>query len=243
MSDICIVVGHGKSKNGGYDSGAISKDGKIHEFRVAKEIAKYCVDYLNATFMTTASLMNYKGDLYLTDRIKEVNKANYKFIAEIHLNAGGGTGTETYYYHGSPTGKKVADQISKEISSALGIKQRSNGVDDGGDKVKLNDNGKDYFAIIRDTKPTAVLVETVFIDTPSDLDKVKTWVGQKNCGEAIAKGIAKALNLELVPIEKEPEEKTLYRVCEGAYADYNAAIERKNALVKAGFKNAYIVGV
>lgn len=243
MSDICIIVGHGKSKNGGYDSGAVSKDGKTHEFKIAKEIAKYCVDYLNATYMTTASLMNYNGDLYLTDRIDKVNKADYKFIAEIHLNAGGGTGTETYYYHGSPTGKKVADRISKEISSALGVKQRSNGVDDGGDKVKLNKNGKDYFAIIRDTKPTAVLVETVFIDTESDLAKVKTADGQKECGVAIAKGIASALGFEAVPVDKELEKKTLYRVCEGAYADYNTAVERKNALVKAGFKNAYIVGV
>lgn len=242
MSDICIIVGHGKSKNGGYDSGAVSKDGKVHEFKIAKEIAKYCVDYLNAFYMTTASLMNYNGDLYLTDRIKAVNKANYKFIAEIHLNAGGGTGTETYYYHGSPTGKKVADQISKEISSALGVKQRSNGTDDGGDKVRLNDNGKDYFAIIRDTEPTAVLVETVFIDTASDLAKVNTADGQKKCGAAIAKGIAKALNLEPVPVEKEPEEKKLYRVCVGAYAVKSNAGAMKAGLEKLGF-DAYIVEV
>ena len=240
MSDICIVVGHGKSKTGGYDSGAVSKDGKIHEFKIAKEIAKYCADYLNATYMTTASLMNYNGDLYLTDRIKEVNKTSYKFIAEIHLNAGEGTGTETYYYNGSPTGKKVADQISKEISSALGIKQRSNGVDDGGDKVKLNKNGKDYFAIIRDTKPTAILVETVFIDTESDLNKVNTTDGQKKCGVAIAKGIAKALNLELVPVVTE--EKKLYRVCVGAYAVKSNADAMKAGLEKLGF-DAYIVEV
>lgn len=242
MSDICIIVGHGKSKSGGYDSGAVSKDGKTHEFKIAKEIAKYCADYLNAVYMTTASLMNYNGDLYLTDRIKEVNKANYKFIAEIHLNAGEGTGTETYYYHGSPTGKKVADQISKEISSALGVKQRSNGVDDGGDKVKLNKNGKDYFAIIRDTKPTAVLVETVFIDTASDLAKVKTADGQAKCGVAIAKGIAKALSLELIPVEKEPEEKKLFRVCVGTYAVKSNADAMKAGLEKLGF-DAYIVEV
>lgn len=242
MSDICIIVGHGKSKSGGYDSGAISKDGKTHEFKIAKEIAKYCADYLNATYMTTASLMNYNGDLYLTDRIKEVNKANYKFIAEIHLNAGEGTGTETYYYNGSPTGKRVADQISKEISSALGVKQRSNGVDDGGDKVKLNKNGKDYFAIIRDTKPTAVLVETVFIDTESDLAKVYTADGQKKCGVAIAKGIAKALNLELIPVVKEPEEKKLFRVCVGTYAVKSNADAMKAGLEKLGF-DAYIVEV
>ena len=242
MSDICIIVGHGKSKSGGYDSGAVSKDGKIHEFKIAKEIAKCCFEYLNANYMTTASLMNYNGDLYLTERIKEVNKSNYKFIAEIHLNAGGGTGTETYYYHGSPTGRKVADQISKEISSALGIKQRSNGTDDGGDKIKLNNNGKDYFAIVRDTNPTAVLVESVFIDTESDLAKVKTAAGQKICGEAIAKGIALGLGLKPIIKEQPIEDKKLYRVCVGAYSVKSNADAMKAGLEKLGF-DAYIVEV
>ena len=245
MSKICIIVGHGKSKSGGYDSGAVSKDGKTHEFKVAKEIAKHCVDYLNANYDVKADLMNYDGSLYLTDRIKAVNKADYDFIAEIHLNAGGGTGTETYYYHGSPTGKKVADQISKEISSALGVKQRSNGTDDGGDKVKLNDNGKDYFAIIRDTEPTAVLVETVFIDTASDLAKVKTADGQKKCGIAIAKGIAKGKGLKTISmpvVNEKPVEKKLYRVCVGAYSVKSNADAMKAGLEKLGF-DAYIVEV
>lgn len=253
MNKVCIIVGHGKSKSGGYDSGAVS--GIYHEFKIAKEIAKECVDYLNANYDIKADLMNYDGDLYLTERVAKVNKADYDFIAEIHLNAGGGTGTETYYYHGSERARNFADKISKEISSALGIKQRPSYGDDakkdkdkdGGDKTKLGKNGKDYFAIIRDTKPTAVLVETVFIDTPSDLNKVKSKDGQKACGNAIARGIAKAYDIPPVvaekPVEKPTEGNKLYRVCEGAYSDYKTATERKEALVKAGFKNAYLVEV
>lgn len=240
MNKVCIIVGHGKSKSGGYDSGAVS--GIYHEFKIAKEIAKECVDYLNANYEIKTDLMNYDGDLYLTERIKKVNKADYDFIAEIHLNAGGGTGTETYYYHGSPTGKKVADRISKEISSALSVKQRSNGTDDGGDKVRLNDNGKDYFAIIRDTKPTAILVETVFIDTASDLAKVKTADGQKACGIATAKGIADGLGLVLKPkaTNNTTESEKLYRVCVGAYSVKSNADAMKAGLEKLGF-DAYIV--
>lgn len=243
MNKICIIVGHGKSKDGGYDSGAVN--GSYHEFKIAREIAKYAAEHLNANYDVKADLMNYDGSLYLTDRIKKVNKADYDFIAEIHLNAGGGTGTETYYYHGSPTGKKVADQISKEISSALGVKQRSNGTDDGGDKVRLGKNGKDYFAIIRDTEPTAVLVETVFIDTASDLAKVKTADGQKECGIAIAKGIAKGKDLKTISkpvVSEKPAEKKLYRVCVGAYAVKSNADAMKAGLEKLGF-DAYIVEV
>lgn len=188
MSKICFIVGHGKSKTGGYDSGATS--GNYHEFKIAKEIAKYAQEYYNKNYDEHCDLMNYDGSLYLQDRINKCKDNTYDFIAEFHLNAGGGTGTECYYHHGSEKGRKYADQICKDIAAALGVKQRANGTDDGGDKIKLGKNG-DYFGIIRDTKPTAVLIETVFIDTKTDLDKVKTAAGQKKCGEAIAKAVAK----------------------------------------------------
>lgn len=190
MAKICFIVGHGKSKAGVYDSGAVF--GNYHEFKIARGIAKYAYEYYNANYDEQCDLMNYDGDLYLTDRIEKVNKNDYDFIAEFHLNAGGGTGTECFYYHGSETGQKYADKICKNIASAMDVVQRANDSSDydGGDKVKLNSRGKDYFAIIRDTKPCAVLIETVFIDRESDLSKVKTDAGKKKCGEAIAKAVA-----------------------------------------------------
>lgn len=182
MRKICIVVGHGRSRSGGYDSGAVSRDGRYHEFKIAREIAKYASQSLGC------ELMNYGGELYLTDRIKAINAADYDFIAEIHLNAGGGTGTETYYYHGSPTGERAAAAISAEIADEFSVPNR-------GAKIRLGKGGRDYFAIVRDTKPTAVLVETLFIDRESDLGKLRDADGQRRCGEAIARGIAKALGL------------------------------------------------
>lgn len=185
---ICIIVGHGKSKSGGYDSGAVSKDKKYHEFKIAREIAKNCVSELIAAGFE-CELMNYMGDLYLTERIKAVNAGDYDFIAEIHLNAGGGTGAEAFYCHTNATGKKYAAAISKSIASVLNIRDR-------GAKVKLNSNGKDYFAIIRDTKPCAVLVETAFIDT-DDLYKVDASAEQYECGKAIAQAIASVNGVKL----------------------------------------------
>lgn len=187
---VCIIVGHGKSRSGGYDSGAVSKDGKTHEFSIAKEIAKYAAEYLGC------ALMNYDGDLYLTERIRKVNAADYDFIAEIHLNAGGGKGVEVFYYNGSPTGLKVSKEICAEISEQLGVENR-------GAKVRMGENGRDYFAIIRDTRPTAVLVETVFIDNNQDLAKVKNADGQRRCGEAIGRAIEKSLGVEKTEITVE----------------------------------------
>lgn len=178
---ICIIVGHGKSRSGGYDSGALSKDKQQHEFKIAREIANYCATELRAAGYD-CDLMNYNGNLYLTERIKAVNAADYDFIAEIHLNAGGGSGAEAYYCHNSLIGKKYAAAISKSIATAFNIRDR-------GAKVRLGKSGKDYFGIIRDTKPCAVLVETVFIDT-DDVAKVATSAGQSKCGRAIAAAIA-----------------------------------------------------
>lgn len=130
--------------------------------------------------------MNYNGELYLVDRINEINKRDYDFVAEIHLNAGGGTGTETYYYHGSERGKKAADVICKNISEALAVKNR-------GSKIRLGKNGKDYFGFIRQTKPCAILIETVFIDNENDLAKIKTEQGMKECGIAIGRALESVL--------------------------------------------------
>ena len=165
---ICLCVGHGKNAWGRYDPGAVSKDQKYHEHRIAKKIAKYAADYLGC------DLINHDGSLCLSERIKAVNAGNYDFAADIHLNAGGGTGTEVYYYHGSPTGKRAAEEICRSISETMGVKNR-------GAKVRLNSSGRDYFGFIRQTKPCAVLIETVFIDCGSDLAKVRTEEGCKKC--------------------------------------------------------------
>ena len=183
---ICIIVGHGKSKNGGYDPGAVSKDGRYHEFRIAREIARMTAEELRARNID-CTLMNYDGSLYLTDRIEKANNENYDLIAEIHLNAGGASGTEVYYQKDSKVGKAAAQQVSSGISKALGIRNR-------GAKTRLNDSGSDYFAILRNTNAPALLIETAFIDSP-DLELLKTPQGQRKC----ASGIAGALAAQVTP--------------------------------------------
>lgn len=234
MSKICFVVGHGKSKSGGYDPGACA--GGHQEYKIAKEIAEYAQAYYNANYAEQADIMNQNADLYLTDRIANVNQSDYDFVAEIHLNAGGGTGTECYYHKGSEIGRAYADAICKEIAQALGIPQRANGTDDGGDKVKLGAGGKDYFAIIRETKPTAVLIETVFIDTPSDVSKVATAEGQALCGEAIARAVAAVRG-----VKRKTATRVLHKIQGGAFADRKNAENRLAELHSKGYTDFFIV--
>lgn len=171
----CVITGHGKSKSGGYDPGAVS--GKYQEFRIAKEIAKYTNEYLRS-YGNESKLINYDGSLYLTERIEKINASDFDFALEIHLNAGGGTGTEVFYPSGDTEAQGAARAVSESISKALSVRNR-------GAKTRLNSAGKDYFGIIRSTKIPTLLIETVFIDT-SDIKKVETQEGQKACGKAIA---------------------------------------------------------
>ena len=179
---ICFIVGHGKSKSGGYDSGAVY--GNYHEFRIAREIAKYAAEYYNVNFAESASLMNYEANLYLSERIKLANSKRFDFVAEIHLNAGKGTGAEAFYSKGSATGKAIAAEVSKKIAIALNIRDR-------GAKTKVNASGADYFGIIRQTSMESILIECGFIDS-ADLNKLKTPEGQRACGIAIAQAVAAA---------------------------------------------------
>lgn len=177
---ICISIGHGKSARGGYDSGATG--GGFHEFRIARKIGKYAAEALSK-YVCTADLINYDGDLYLTDRVAKVNKGGYDLALEVHLNASHGTGSEVYYKYTNTAGQALAAAISQSIAKTFGIKNR-------GAKVKLNDRKKDYFCFVRECKCQAVLIETVFIDTDSDRRHVETEDGQRKCGEAIASAIA-----------------------------------------------------
>ena len=237
MSKIAIVVGHGKSKTGGYDSGAVANG--FHEFKLAKECAKYAKEYLNANYECQADLFNYAGDTYLTDRVAKFKDNTYTLLAEIHLNGGGGTGTEVYYSQASKgaLGQKAAEKISAQIASDFSIRNR-------GAKTRLRSDGRDYFAIIRDTKPQAVLVETLFIDT-NDVYLVDTAIEQQKMGKSIAVGIANAMGLKAKvvtpskPVENKPSEvetlnntiKALNAKIATLEADYKVLQESKAKLI------------
>lgn len=195
--NIAISIGHGKSKSGGYDSGAVG--GGYHEFKIARQIGKYAAQELRS-YGCTATLINYDADLYLSDRIAKINSGKYDLALEIHLNAGGGTGSEVYYKVGNTQGKKLAGAISKQIANKFGIKDR-------GAKVKVQNN-KDYFGFVREVKCQSLLIETVFIDTATDRKKVETDAGQQQCGQAIAEAIAEVYKLT----KKQTESSTAVSV-------------------------------
>ena len=102
-----------------------------------------------------------------------VTKCNAHSVAldiSIHLNAGGGTGSEVWIYNSKNT--EIASRISSKISSSLGISNRG---------VKVSKS----LYVLKRTKAPAVLVECCFVDSEKDRNAWNTDV----CAKAIVEGI------------------------------------------------------
>lgn len=239
---ISVCIGHGKSQSGQYDSGAVASG--YQEFKLARAIGK-CLKQELSKYNCTVDLINYDGDKNLAERIKYVNSKGYDLNMELHLNAGGGTGPEVYYKHNSKQGKALATAISKSIATNLGLKDR-------GAKTKLV-SGQDYFGCVREIKCMTFLIETVFIDTKGDRDKVIYASGQEKCAKAIATAVAKYYGLKLketpkpaptptpspkpAPSPKKSNTEIAKEVIQGKWGN---GAERKKRLEDAGYDYAAV---
>lgn len=232
--NISVCIGHGKSQSGGYDSGAVSAG--YQEFKLGRAIGK-CIGEELSKYNCHVDVINYDADKNLSERIKYVNSKKYDLNMEIHLNAGGGTGPEVYYKSRNKQGKALAAAISKSIATTFGLKDR-------GAKTKVV-NGKDYFGCVREIKCQSFLVETVFIDTKSDRDKVIYTSGQRQCAKAIATAVANFYGLKLnskptpapTPSNKKSNTEIAKEVIAGKWGN---GAERKQRLEAAGYDYAAV---
>lgn len=232
--NISVCIGHGKSQSGGYDSGAVSAG--YQEFKLGRAIGK-CIGEELSKYNCHVDVINYDADKNLSERIKYVNSKKYDLNMEIHLNAGGGTGPEVYYKSRNKQGKTLAAAISKSIATTFGLKDR-------GAKTKVV-NGKDYFGCVREIKCQSFLVETVFIDTKSDRDKVIYTSGQQQCAKAIATAVANFYGLKLnskptptpTPSNKKSNTEIAKEVIAGKWGN---GAERKQRLEAAGYDYAAV---
>lgn len=178
---IYIDAGHG-----GSDSGA-----KLYltEKTVALTISKYCDEYLRSKGIGT--LMARTTDVYksLDSRIAEANRNNCTYYVSIHLNAGKGDGAETYFTVMRGVGEDLAENILNEIA-------KTGQNIDRGTKMRVNQYGTDYYAVIRQTNMPATICEVAFVDNAQDYKIVDTDTECKAMGYAIAKGIIKTLKTQ-----------------------------------------------
>ena len=117
----------------------------------------------------------------VTQEVKEANASKADVAVSFHTNAGGGDGSESFYWQGDANGLKLA-QLCEKYTKALG--QNSRGVKSG-----------NHLWFIKATNMTAVLSEVGFIDNDKDNDIFDTVGEQQAFGTAYAKAILEYLGI------------------------------------------------
>lgn len=118
----------------------------------------------------------------LSRRAEIANRAGADLFVSIHCNAGGGTGTETYYCTGSPDGKMFASFVQDGMLDAIGLRDRG---------VKPA-----RYAVLARTNMTAILLETGFIDSANDSKYLASDKYREAYAEGIARGICDYIGIE-----------------------------------------------
>lgn len=184
---VYIGIGHGGSDPGAVANGLKEKDVNLAVGLACKvELERHGVDVM-------ISRQKDEQDP-LTERIKECNAFNPDQAIDIHFNAGGGDGAEVFHHYKGGESKELAKSILDSIVKETG--QNSRGL-----KIKLNDQGRDYFGFIRQTNAPAVIVEGAFLDNKNDVKIIDTVAEQKAMGVAIAHGSLKRFGIAVKPEE------------------------------------------
>lgn len=216
---VFLGVGHG-----GSDPGAVANNTKEKDLNLS--IALACRDELVRHGVSVKMSREKDENDPIGDEVKECNAYAPDFAVDIHNNAGGGDGGEVFYHHGGGKGKTLAENILAEMVKAG---QNSRGI-----KTRVNSQGKDYYAFIRNTSCPAVIVECAFVDNASDLQILATETRRKAMGVAIAQGILKTLGVEI------QSEKGYWKVQVGAYLYRENAVAMQKKIKAVGF-DAFIV--
>lgn len=217
MVKVYIDAGHGGSDPGATGNGIKEKDITL---KIAKKVNTYLKEYGATTKMSRT------GDTYptLTQRTNAANKWGADLFLSIHINAGGGKGFESFRYKGISATSKTG-QIQKYIHNAI---NEVNGLTNRG--MKTAD-----LHVCRETKMPAVLTENGFIDSTSDAQKMKDGKWIDKVAQAHADGIAQAFGLKKKK-KTAKQDKNLYRVQVGAFADKKNAEKLAKELHKKGYK-------
>lgn len=150
--------------------------------------------------------MTRESDKYvkLSERARMANDWGAEYFLSIHINAGGGTGFESYV-HESRRKQTVKRQetIHPVIADALAVRDR-------GQKTA-------NFAVLRETTIPALLTENLFIDHREDAEKLSDSRFLQQIAQAHVTGLQKAFQLERkteAEADKSPAsaQQTLYRV-------------------------------
>ena len=225
MVKLYLDVGHGGSDPGAVGNGLKEKDLTL---QISKKINDLLKDYEGITVKMSRST---DKTLSLKQRTDEANKWGADILLSIHINAGGGTGFESFIYNGNVSSNtvKYRDTIHNEIMKQL------KGVRDRG-KKRAN------FHMLRESKMSAILTENMFIDTKKDADQLKKQSFINKIAQGHVNGIVKLFGLKKKKSASKPSTnkgEIFYRVVAGSFKNRKNAEDQVKKLKNKGF-NSFI---
>jgi N-acetylmuramoyl-L-alanine amidase len=222
---IVLDAGHGGQDSGAVGNGLREKDLTL---KIVKQIGCMLDDYEGVEVYYTRTDDRY---LSLEERAAIANKLKADLLISVHINAGGGTGFESYIYNGNVSAKTIAYQnvIHGEIVRAIGnVKDRG--------KKRAN------YAVLRETKMPAILTENLFIDNANDAAKLKSeqFLLQVAYGHVIGLEKAFGFKKKIKPTPSQPQQQKssdgkIYRVQVGAFSNRKNAERLAEELKKKGY--------
>lgn len=194
-------VGHGGSDSGAVGNGLRESDiNLVQALAWEKEMKRHGVE---------VKLSRYRDENdNINEEVRECNEFNPNIAVDFHTNSGGGDGCEFLHSVVGTNSKRLANCINEEV---IKFGQNSRGL-----KIRTRNDGRDYFAFIRDTQCPAVISECAFIDNSNDISIVDTKAEQEAYGVAVAKGCLKYLgityNEEIPNISSDKNINVTYQV-------------------------------
>ena len=211
MSKVFLSAGHGGSDPGAVGFGMKEKDINLN-------IMLACLDELVKHGVTVVCSRTKDENDPVGNEVKEANASGADVAVSFHTNAGGGNGSESYYWTNDLKGQKLATLCEKHAKS---IGQNSRGIKSG-----------NHLYFIKNTNMTAVLCECAFIDNDTDNDIIDTTAEQRAFGVAYAKAILEYLGIDYNNSNNKTIDEIAKEVMQGKWGNNP---ERKNRLVAAGY--------
>ncbi|MET3507019.1 N-acetylmuramoyl-L-alanine amidase family protein [Halalkalibacter oceani] len=170
--------------HGGQDPGAVANG--LQEKDIVLQIARRTRDILLNEYSGVQVRLSRENDVFiaLSERARLANSWGADYFSSVHVNAGGGTGFESYRFNGTTSQATVANQnvLHNEIIRA----------------VKVVDRGKKAknFVVLRETNMPAVLLEFLFIDNSADAALLRKPAFLELCARSHAEGLANIFGLQ-----------------------------------------------
>lgn len=177
---IYLDPGHGGSDSGAAANGLLEKN-------LTLDIALRTRTLLQGSWNVSVR-MSRTTDIFrsLSYRTNDANSWGASIFVSIHINAGGGTGFESFIYPGA--GSRTQTLQDRVHDSVLENMRAISPVTNRGQKSA-------NFHVLRESAMSAVLTENLFIDTVADANLLKNADFRQRVARGHARGIARFFGL------------------------------------------------